>query len=92
MFNDLNQNGVLDPGEPPVAGVVVTLEGTTGSGNPVNVVTVTDGAGAFYFSGVIPGSYTVTETVPVGWQNTQRNTGAGTGPTPSYRIRGQGRL
>jgi len=69
-FEDLNQNGVLDPSELLVAGVVVTLDGTDGSGNPVNEATVTDDAGAFYFSGVIPGSYTVTEILPAGWQNT----------------------
>ena len=48
VWNDLNDNGVQDPGEPVLTGVTVTLEGT---GLPVAGQTVTTNAdGEYYFS------------------------------------------
>jgi hypothetical protein len=65
-FNDLNGNGVRDAGEPGLSGVTITLSltGTT----PRTVVTGSDGT--FSFSAVPFGSYTISETVPAGFQQT----------------------
>lgn len=69
-FNDLNQNGIRDSGEPGVAGVVIILDGTDGGGNPVNQPTATDADGNFFFIDLVPGVYTVTEVVPANWEPT----------------------
>jgi hypothetical protein len=65
-FNDLNGNGVRDTGEPGISGVTITLSltGTT----PRTAVTGSDGT--FSFTAVPFGSYTVSETVPSGFQQT----------------------
>ena len=51
VFNDLNQNGVFDSGEPGIAGVTVYLNITT--------LATTDANGAYTFSGLSTGSYSV---------------------------------
>jgi protocatechuate 3,4-dioxygenase beta subunit len=66
-FDDLNASGVRDPGEPGMAGVEITLEGTDGMGNPVSLSTFTDPDGSFAFIGLVPGIYDVSEIVPVGY-------------------------
>ncbi len=47
VWFDTNDNGVQDPGEPPLAGVEVTLRGS-GLSSPVSVTT--NSAGEYYFS------------------------------------------
>lgn len=58
VFHDVNHNGVLDPGEPPLPGVAVTLNGFDSNGNPVSRNTVTNAGGQYSF---LPpaGSYTI---------------------------------
>ena len=41
VWNDLNGNGIQDPGEPGISGVTVTLTGTKGDGTPLTPITVT---------------------------------------------------
>ena len=75
-WNDLNGDGVYDPGEPGVPGVMITI--TDMSNNPVWTGTTveddpnTDGdeAGWFWAEGLTPGDYIVTEEVPNGWMAT----------------------
>ena len=68
VFNDFNDNGVRDPGEPGIGGVTVTLEGTDASENPVSLTTTTDADGNYTFTAVPAGNYTVSEpTQPVGY-------------------------
>jgi hypothetical protein len=72
VFNDLNGNGVRDPGEPGMAGVVV------GRAPPISplcpptqcatVVTAADGS--FRFDAVPFGTYILDEVVPFGFQQT----------------------
>jgi hypothetical protein len=64
-FVDGNQNGMHDPGEPPVAGVIITLTGTNDLGQPVNLQTQTAADGSYSFTGLRPGTYTLTETPPI---------------------------
>ncbi len=64
VFRDLNSNGALDAGEPPLAGRVFHLAGL-----PV-LRSVSDSAGAFSFSGLLPGSYVLSESTQTGSQQT----------------------
>ncbi len=64
VYNDFNNNGTRDPGEPGIAGVTVTLTGTDLNSNPVNRVGVTDGNGDYLFLDLPAGTYTVTESQP----------------------------
>ena len=65
-FNDLNGNGV-DNGEPQLAGWTIVLVGTSGAGNAVSATTVTGANGQYSFTGLAPGSYTVSEQQQAGW-------------------------
>jgi large repetitive protein len=67
VYVDSNNNGIKDTGEAPIAGVVITVTGTTESGTPVSVTATTDGSGIYSFPTLLPGTYTVTETQPVQW-------------------------
>src|SRR5205823_2430853 len=60
VWNDSNANGIQDSGEAGINGVTLTLTGTTGSGGAVTRTTTTTGNGGYLFSGLIPGTYTVT--------------------------------
>ncbi|MCL4207257.1 MAG: PD40 domain-containing protein, partial [Pirellulaceae bacterium] len=54
------------PIEAPLSDVPFRLEGTTGSGIPVDSVTATDSDGRFAFEGLLPGQYVVTQILPPG--------------------------
>ena len=61
-FNDLNGDGVIDPGEPVLIGWTIYLsDGQT---------TTTDANGYYYFNNLPPGTYTVTEAQQNGWLQT----------------------
>jgi hypothetical protein len=62
VYQDTNNNGVQDAGEPGIAGVTITLSGDDAA------VTTTDAAGAYTFV-LSPDccTYTVTETQPAGF-------------------------
>ncbi|GLZ37073.1 SdrD B-like domain-containing protein [Actinokineospora sp. NBRC 105648] len=67
VYEDLDNDGAQDPGEPGIPGVSVALTGTDNAGNPVNVTTTTGPDGGYSFTGLLGGAYTVTETQPVGF-------------------------
>ena len=90
-FEDKNGNGVQDPGELGLAGWIITITGTDGMGNPVNITTTTmaddpateaDETGMYWVLGLKPGTYTVEEQQQSGWI---ASTGSGgyTGTFPS---------
>jgi hypothetical protein len=60
VWNDTNADGIQDAGEPGINGVVMTLTGTTGAGVSVSLSTTTAGNGGYLFTGLPPGTYTVT--------------------------------
>ena len=63
VWFDPNNNGVQDPGETGIAGVVVSLwEDTNGDGQPdvdTGLNDTTDGSGNYLFEGLAPGDYVV---------------------------------
>lgn len=64
VFLDLNNNGRIDPTEPTLAGVTITLGGKDRAGATVNKTATTDMAGHYQFTDLEPGDYTVTESQP----------------------------
>ena len=66
-FNDANANGVQDAGETGVSGVTINL--LDGQGNAVTTQT-TAADGTFEFDGIAPGSYSLSETLPAGFEQT----------------------
>jgi hypothetical protein len=67
VYVDLNNSGVRVPGDPGLAGVVLTLTGTNDAGSAVSASTRTAADGSYSFAGLRPGSYTITETQPAGF-------------------------
>jgi len=70
VYADISANGyndgIKEPDEAGIAGVIITLTGTTCQGT-VNLTTMTDGNGFYQFGNLLPGTYTITETSPAGW-------------------------
>ncbi len=67
VYSDSNDNGIKDAGEPPIAGVTINLAGTDDLGNSVSQSASTDASGAYSFTSLRPGTYTLTETQPAGY-------------------------
>src|SRR5262249_14431854 len=60
VFLDATGSGTLGNGNPGLAGLTVTLAGTSAQGQPVNVTATTDASGSYSFAGLPPGTYTLT--------------------------------
>jgi hypothetical protein len=87
VYCDDNQDGHVDGGDDPLAGVTVTLTGTDDSGTPVDIATQTDLKGAYHFLNLNPGVYTITQTVPEGLIASAVNQGTpGTGTLGTSSI------
>ena len=76
-FNDLNGNGVRNPGEPGLAGITIFLDANNnGVLDPGEVSTTSDVNGNYTFANLGPGTYHVREVVPVGSMQTTVNPAA----------------
>ncbi len=69
VYNDLNDNGALDSGEPGIAGWTVDL---LNSASTVVATTTTASTGDYSFSSVGPGTYTVKEVLESGFIQTSK--------------------
>ncbi|MFN0055956.1 MAG: SdrD B-like domain-containing protein [Planctomycetales bacterium] len=68
VYSDPNNDGVFQPTESGIAGATVTLTGTNDLGAAVNLTApLTGSSGAYNFSNLRPGTYTITETQPAGY-------------------------
>jgi hypothetical protein len=74
-FHDLNNNNQKDGGEPGLQGWEIHLFGTDVDGNAVHQHVLTDINGNYQFT-VPPGTYTVCETIQLGWTQTFPTSGA----------------
>jgi uncharacterized repeat protein (TIGR01451 family) len=68
-YNDTNNNGVHDANEPVIGGVTLTLTGTDARGESVTRTVVSGPDGAYRFTDLPGGAYTVTETQPDGYDD-----------------------
>lgn len=62
VWNDVNNNGIQDPGEAGLPGVVMSLSGAS------SATSVTDGNGYYQFSNLCAGTYSVCAGAPLGSQ------------------------
>jgi len=82
VFNDANSNGIQDAGEVAVSGATVTLTNAAG----VTTTQVTGANGEYLFTGLIPGTYTVTLTPPSGFNLTTANSGANDAVDSDFNV------
>jgi LPXTG-site transpeptidase (sortase) family protein len=77
VWNDTNNNGLQDAGEPGIPGVTVTLYDSTGT-TVIGTPTTTDANGYYHFTNLAPGNYVVGFTLPSGYSfTTQYSTALG---------------
>ncbi|HEY0685361.1 MAG TPA: SdrD B-like domain-containing protein [Steroidobacter sp.] len=69
VYNDANNNGSIDAGEPGIADVTLQLTGADARGIAVLLNATTDREGRYRFDDVVGGTYTLTETQPAGYQD-----------------------
>jgi hypothetical protein len=68
-FEDLNANGLRDPGEPGLSGFTISLTSAS-PGTPLAGTATTDSNGNFIFLDVAPGTYTLSEVIQPGFSLT----------------------
>ena len=76
VFHDSDDDGQRDSGETGIAGVLVTLTGTTDEGDDVTRRFVTQANGRYRFQNLDPGTYTITESQPAAIADGQDSTDA----------------
>lgn len=64
VWNDLNDNGIQDPGEPGIPGVTVNLMNCSGL---IPDTKATDANGNYAFTGLVPGNYNIGFVKPAGF-------------------------
>lgn len=73
VWEDVNQDGVQNNGEPGIAGVTVTIRNVS---NTFSATTTTDGAGKYIFNNLLPDDYILDFTnLPTGFVFTTQNLG-----------------
>lgn len=73
VYHDRNNNGAINPGEESIAGVEIRLM----QGGSIVATTTTDANGHYSFTNLVPGTYTVVEVQPSGWDNGKDTVGVG---------------
>jgi hypothetical protein len=75
VYEDTNGNGKKDTGEAGIAGVTVTLTGTSAVEGAVTKTATTDSTGEYKFQNLTPGTYTITESQPGTFSDGQEQNG-----------------
>jgi hypothetical protein len=75
VWEDDNENGVYESNEDGIAGITVTLTGTTATGVSINETTTTDNNGNYVFDNLENGEYQVHFELPNNNQFTSQNVG-----------------
>ncbi|MFO0937549.1 MAG: SdrD B-like domain-containing protein [Gemmataceae bacterium] len=77
VWNDANNNGLVDVGEAGIPNVTVRL---MDSGNSVLATTTTDGTGHYLFPDMLPGTYHVAVVLPANYISSTGTNGQASGP------------
>jgi hypothetical protein len=88
VFADFNGDALVDFGEPGIAGVLISLDGTDDLGSPVHLSQSTDADGTYVFLNLRPGTYTITETQPAGYTQGKNSVGTGGGTVSGDQFTG----
>ncbi|MCK4602510.1 MAG: hypothetical protein KAU28_08595 [Phycisphaerae bacterium] len=75
VYEDFNDDGEINFGETAIEGVTATLTGVDDRGNTVSLTELSDADGVYFFVDLRPGSYTITETQPIGYTDGQDTLG-----------------
>ncbi len=75
VWSDTDRDGVQDPGEPGIPGVTVTLDPGTPANPADDLTTTTNANGAYLFTNLPAGNYTVSFTTPAGTTPSPANQG-----------------
>jgi hypothetical protein len=82
VYNDLNHNGIQNPGEPPLGGWTVYQDlNNNGVFDPGEPSAVSDASGNYTIHDALPGTFVVREVLQPGWVRSQPQPGSG-GPNP----------
>src|SRR5205807_1011143 len=81
VYVDSNNNGIREAGEPAIANAIVTLTGINDLGVAIQLTQQTAVDGAYFFSNLRPGTYTITETQPSGYLDGKDTIGSQGGVT-----------
>lgn len=76
VYHDANDDGVFDSTESGIGGVTLTLTGVDAFGNAVSLSTTTAENGSYQFADLVPGTYSVTQTQPEGWNDGKDSLGS----------------
>jgi uncharacterized repeat protein (TIGR01451 family) len=82
VYHDEDISGFYTPGNPPIPGVTITLEGVSPWGDDIDLVTTTAGDGTYLFDNLPPGTYRLIQTQPAGWIDGPDNVGSEGGDNP----------
>jgi hypothetical protein len=86
VFEDFNDDGLVDLDEYAISGATVTLTGVDDNGAAVNRVELTDSDGAYYFDAMRPGTYTITEAQPAGYTDGTDSVGTAGGTLGADKV------
>jgi large repetitive protein len=79
VYEDNNNNGLVDLGEQGIANVTVTLTGVNDLGEAVSTIALTTADGSFLFTDLRPGIYQLSETQPAGYLDGKDTVGSSGG-------------
>ncbi|HZL34049.1 MAG TPA: SdrD B-like domain-containing protein [Tepidisphaeraceae bacterium] len=80
-WDDVNNDGKVDWNEAGICGVTVNLSGTDYMGNKVSISCHTDDCGEYIFGNLMPGTYSITECQPAGFNEGTNGCGSINGAT-----------
>lgn len=87
VYEDTDNNGVRDVGEPGIAGVTVTLSGSSIiTGKIAAQTATTDANGNYSFANLTPGIYKITEAPPAGYLDGKNENGTPAGAVSKHRF------
>jgi protocatechuate 3,4-dioxygenase beta subunit len=79
VYNDLDDDGVKDAGEPGIGGVTVTLTGVNDLNESITVTATTGLDGSYGFLKLRPGTYRIAESQPAGFLDGKDTAGSAGG-------------